>query len=99
MLYFYDMGEYSLAEAMQQFLSKSPLKYSVQAMEIEAVWEELMGKTIAKYTDKLELIQGTLIIHTSVAPLRNELIYQKEKISERVNEAMKKKLVTKVLVK
>lgn len=38
-----------------------------------------MGKTIANYTDDIKLIEGQLIITTSVAPLKQELIYQREK--------------------
>lgn len=48
-------------------------------MQIEDIWEEIMGKTVARYTDKLQIIGDKLIITTNVAPLKNELIYQKEK--------------------
>ena len=93
------MGEISLQDAIQQFLSKSRLKSGIQALRIEDIWEEIMGKTIAKYTDKIQVINHTLYITTTVAPLKNELLYQKEKIIERVNEALGEKLVTEVVVK
>ncbi|MBK7434806.1 MAG: DUF721 domain-containing protein [Chitinophagaceae bacterium] len=93
------MGEVSLQEALQQFLSKSRLKSGIQALRIEEIWEEIMGKTIAKYTDKIQIINQTLFITTSVAPLKNELLFQKEKIIERINEAMKEKVVKEVVVK
>jgi len=57
-----------------------------------------MGKTIARYTDKLQIIGDKLIITTSVGPLKNELIYQKEKIKQRVNEALKAKVVNEVII-
>ena len=44
------MGEISIQEAMQAFLKKSKLKYGIQAVQIEEVWEELMGATIKKRT-------------------------------------------------
>jgi hypothetical protein len=77
--------EGTIGEALKEFLKKSKLKSGVQALQIKDVWEEIMGRTIARYTDKIEIINSTLFIHTSVAPLKNELIYQKEKIIERVN--------------
>ena len=58
-----------------------------------------MGKTIAKYTDKIQLINQTLYITSSVAPLKNELLYQKDKIIERINDALGEKLVKDVVVK
>jgi hypothetical protein len=92
------MGEYSISEAMQQFLNGSRIKGGIQALQIEDVWEEIMGKTIARYTDKLQIIGDKLIITTSVGPLKNELIYQKEKIKQRVNEALKQKVVNDIII-
>ncbi len=93
------MGEISLQEAIQQFLAHSRLKSGIQALRIEDIWEEIMGKTIAKYTDKIQVINHTLYITSSVAPLKNELLYQKEKIIERINEALGEKLVREVVIK
>ena len=93
------MGEISIQDAIQQFLNKSRLKSGIQALRIEDIWEEVMGKTIAKYTDKIQVINHTLYITTTVAPLKNELVFQKEKIIERINEALGEKLVTGVVVK
>ena len=93
------MGEISLQDAIQQFLKKSRLKSGIQALRIEDVWEEVMGKTIAKYTEKIQIINSTLFITTTVAPLKNELLYQKEKIIERVNEALGEKTIKEVVIK
>ena len=93
------MAEISLQDAIQQFLQKSRLKSGIQAIRIEEVWEEIMGKTIAKYTDKIQIINTTLFIHTTVAPLKNELLYQKEIIIQRINEKIKKKTVKEVVIK
>jgi hypothetical protein len=83
---------------MQEFLRKSRLKGSIQALQIEDVWEDIMGKTVARYTDKLQIIGDKLIITTHVAPLKNELIYQKEKIRQRVNEALQQKVINEVVI-
>ena len=58
-----------------------------------------MGKTIAKYTDKIQIINNTLFISTQVGPLKNELLYQKDKIIERVNEALGEKTIREVVIK
>lgn len=97
--YFYGMGEISLQDAINQFLQKSRLKSGIQALRIEDVWEEIMGKTVSKYTDKIQIINSTLFVSTQVAPLKNELLYQKEKIIERVNEALGEKTVKEVVIR
>ncbi len=93
------MSEVSLAEAMKDFLSKSRLKGGIQALQIQDAWEKIMGKTIAKYTDKIEIIGTTLFISSTVAPLKNELLYQKEKIIERVNEALCENVINEVVIR
>ena len=88
-----------IGEALKTFLNKSNLKSGLRAVQIESVWEEIMGKTIARYTDKIQIINNTLFIYTSVGALKQELIYQKPKIIERVNEALNDKVITDIIVK
>lgn len=92
------MGEFSIADAIKEFLNKSRIKGGIQALQIEDVWEQVMGKTVARYTDKLQIIGDKLIITTSVAPLKHELIYQRDKIKQRVNEALGQKVVNEVII-
>jgi hypothetical protein len=93
------MSEVSLQEAMQQFLNQSKLKQRVRSLEIKDLWEDLMGKTIARYTDDIKLINKQLIITTSVAPLKQELVFQKEKIRNRINELFNEHAVEEVIIK
>ena len=92
------MGQYSLGEAIKQFLNQSRIKGDIQAMQIETVWEKVMGKTIAKYTENIKIINKTLYITTSVGPLKQELLYQKETIKLRVNEALGKNEIKEVVI-
>jgi hypothetical protein len=92
------MGEYSLGDAIQQFLKKSRLKGSVQALQITDVWEQIMGKTVAKYTESIKIYGDKLYVTTSMAPLKQELLFQKEKIIERVNEALGEKVIKEVVI-
>lgn len=93
------MAQYSMGDALKDFLNKSRLKGDIQALQIDDVWEQIMGKTVARYTDKLQIIGDKLIINTQVAPLKNELIYQKEKIKQRVNETLGSKIIKEVIIK
>jgi predicted nucleic acid-binding Zn ribbon protein len=93
------MGEYSIGEALKQFLQGSRIKGSIQALQVEEVWEQIMGKTIARYTDSIKIIDKTLFISTSVAPLKQELVFQREKIKLRVNEALGQNVINDVVIK
>lgn len=88
-----------MQDAIKQFLKQSRIKGGIQALQIEDVWEQIMGKTIARYTDKIQIINQTLFISSTVAQLKNELLYQKDKIIERVNEALGDKVINDVVIK
>jgi len=92
------MGQYKIGDAIKQFLNQSRIKGGIQALQIEEVWERIMGKTVSRYTDSLKIINRTLFITTTVAPLKQELIYQKEKIKLRVNEALGEKVIDEVVI-
>ena len=92
------MSEYHIGDALKQFINKSKLRNGIRAVQIGQVWEELMGKTIAKYTDKIEIINHTLFIKTNVGPLKQELLYQKQQIIERVNEIFGEKIIEEVKI-
>jgi hypothetical protein len=93
------MGEYSLGDALRKFLNQSKLKGSIQALQIEEVWEQIMGKTVARYTNKIQIHGHTLYIDTTIAPLRQELLYQKETILRRVNEALGEVVIKEVVIR
>jgi predicted nucleic acid-binding Zn ribbon protein len=92
------MGQYKIGDAIKQYLNQSRIKGDIQAMQIQELWEQIMGKTIARYTENLKIINRTLFITTNVAPLKQELLYQKEKIKLRVNEALGEKLIDEVVI-
>jgi len=73
------MSQYHIGDALKNFINTSNLKNGMRAAQIETVWEELMGKTIATYTDKIQIINQTLFIYTSVGALKQELLYAKQK--------------------
>jgi len=92
------MSEYHIGDALKGFLKKSQLSNGVRAVQIEEIWEKLMGKTIAKYTEHIKIFNKKLYIQTSVGPLKNELQFQKPQIIERVNEAFGENVINEVII-
>lgn len=91
--------EISLGDAIKSFLKDSRLNKGIQTAKLESSWESIVGKTIAKYTDKVEIKGQTLFIHTQVAPLKQELMYQKELIIKRVNEMYGENVVKEMVIR
>jgi predicted nucleic acid-binding Zn ribbon protein len=92
------MGQYSIGDVLKQYLAQSRIRGDIQALQIDQVWENVMGKTIARYTENLKVINKTLFITTNVAPLKQELNFQKEKIKLRVNEALGEKVIENIVI-
>lgn len=89
----------SIGQVLEQFIRQSKLSAGIRSCQIEEVWTRLMGKTIGKYTDRVTIVNNTLFIETSVAPLRNELHFQKEQIVKLVNEELGESLIKEVVIR
>jgi hypothetical protein len=61
--------------------------------------EDIMGKTIARYTEEIKIINDTLFITTHVAPFKTRTDLSERKIKLRVNEALGKKVIKEIVVK
>ncbi len=92
------MAIISIGEALQQIVKKSRLKNGLRAAAIEEVWEKIMGKTVAKYTHKIQIINQKLFITTHVGALKNELHFQKDLIKQRINEEFGETVITDIII-
>jgi predicted nucleic acid-binding Zn ribbon protein len=93
------MGSYSIGEALNLLLERSQWKPKVIALRMSEEWEEITGKTIAKYTKSVTMHSKVLTIYTDVAPLKQELLMGKEQLIIRINEYFKERVVEDIVVK
>jgi len=93
------MALLSIGDALKKMVKESRLKNGLRTVQIEDIWKEIMGVTIANYTDKLQIVNGVLFVYTTVGPLKNEIAYQKAKIIERVNESFGEKAIHDVVIR
>jgi predicted nucleic acid-binding Zn ribbon protein len=88
-----------MGDALKEFMDKSRMKPRLTEVRIQENWEQMMGKTISRYTESIQLIDGKLMITTTVAPLKQELNYSKDKIIKLVNEMLGERLVREVIIR
>ncbi len=93
------MGSYSIGEALNLLLEKSHWKPKVNELRMKQEWEEIVGKTISKYTENIYLNGKSLIIITNVAPLKQELQLAKEQLKQRINEYFQDRVVEDIVIK
>ncbi|WP_343672951.1 DUF721 domain-containing protein [Chitinophaga sp.] len=92
-------GITTMGDALRDFMDKSRMKPRLTEVRIRENWEQIMGKTISRYTESIQLIDGKLLISTNVAPLKQELSYSKDKIIKLVNEMLGEPVVREVVIR
>lgn len=97
--YFWEMGAISIGEALKEVLERNGWKQRIDELKLRRDWEQIVGKTIARYTTDLRLHKGTLTVGTSVAPLKQELLYAKEELKQNINSFYNELLVRDIVIK
>tara|TARA_X000001036_G_scaffold317119_1_gene295538 strand:- start:130 stop:411 length:282 start_codon:yes stop_codon:yes gene_type:complete len=67
-----------------------------ETLNINKVWENVVGKTIAKNTEVLNIKHGKIVIKTINPVWRNELIFQKEDLLQRLKKQEPKLKIKKI---
>jgi len=93
------MGSYSIGEAINLLMERSHWKPKIFALRISQEWEQITGKTIARYTRSVNMQGKTLVIYTDVAPLKQEIQFGKEQLIARINEYFNERVVEDIVVK
>ncbi len=88
-----------LSDVLKDYIRENKLDKKLNELDVVASWEELLGQTVARYTESLRIQNGTLFVKTSSPALRNELIMMKEEIRRRLNEKAGQELVRQIVFK
>ena len=84
---------------MNEFIDQYNFKEKMYDSKVKSSWEELMGKTIAKYTSKVFINKKTLFIKLLSNPLRHELEIQKQDIQNKINGFLGEPFIERVVVR
>lgn len=88
-----------IGKSLLRFLESARWKSRLDEIRIRESWEEIMGKTIARYTTHLSFSNGQLVIYTNVAPLKQELKLAQDLIVANVNQHFQEHIVKSVAIK
>jgi len=85
-----------MREAIEAMLNEYKLKGKYEENRLKATWELLMGKPIARRTEKIFLKGNVLFVKLNSAPLRQELSMASEKVLEILHKEFSKSLIREV---
>ena len=93
-----DHNQNTLGEAITKMLKAYKLQNKVTETDIWQSWEAIMGPSIYRHTQKIELRDRVLLIRLDSSALRHELGFAKSKIVEKINEHVGKRFIDDVLL-
>jgi predicted nucleic acid-binding Zn ribbon protein len=93
------MPTYSIGEALSLLLEKSKWKPKMNEVRLRTEWEQIVGKTISRYTRNINLVDKKLTIFTDVAALKQELMFGKEHLINTINKHFEETVVTDIVVR
>ncbi len=91
--------EQGIGEVIKDLFKAYHIDDKVYAIRIGDVWQEVMGKTVARYTTGIRLEKDVLHIRIDSAPLRQELFFHRDDIRQRINQAFAEEVVREVHIR
>ncbi|MCC7506069.1 MAG: DUF721 domain-containing protein [Saprospiraceae bacterium] len=92
-------NDLSLKEALQEMLQEMRLKPGLDESRVKAVWEKVMGKTISTYTANIAVRKNVLYLTILSAPLKQELLFARDRIKKLINEEMGEEYIKEVVIR
>ena len=80
----------SIKESLIEILGDEKLKPAFEKGNLSSCWEEIVGASINENTTIKSFKNGILIIKTKTPVWRNELLFQKNDIMQKLNSKLEK---------
>jgi len=89
----------SLSNILKNYVRENNLERKMNELDLIKSWENVMGKTVTRYTRNIYIQNNTLFVETTSPVVRNELLMMKEEIRERLNEVVGEELIKTIIFK
>ena len=86
-----------IGSLIKGYIKENQLEQKLFEIDIITSWEKLLGKTVARYTEQLNISNKTLFVKISSSVVRNELFMMKEEIRKRLNEKSGQEIIKEIV--
>lgn len=76
----------SIGTLLADYFRGTEAETTLLERKIPALWTELLGQAVTRFTGEMEVKNGTLFVHIHSAALRQQLFEQRHTIINRLNE-------------
>ncbi|MCH5246810.1 MAG: DUF721 domain-containing protein [Muribaculaceae bacterium] len=85
-----------IGELVERLIQENGLTDKILAQRASFGWREVVGDGINRYTTRRSVIGTVMHVWLSSAPLKNELLYQREKLVKAINNYLGKEFITEI---
>jgi hypothetical protein len=88
-----------LSDVLLDYIKEMRFDRKLKEVDVVQSWEELLGKTISRYTRNVKFFNGVLFVEINSPVVKNELIMIREEIRTRLNDHAGEEIVKKIVFK
>jgi hypothetical protein len=92
-------NEKPLKAVIESMLEAYQLKAKINEVRIINEWEKAVGPIVSQSTEKLYVRKGKLYVYLSSSVIKNELVFARQQIIKRLNDAIGEEVITELIVK
>ena len=89
----------TIANVIKDFLKDAQIEGKLKEVQVVNSWEELVGKVIARRTNRIYIKNGKLYLHMNSSIVKNELLMHREGIIERINTNAGEEIINEIVLK
>ena len=89
----------NIGQIINDLLKKENLDVALDEHRASALWPQIVGDSINRYTVRRYVKNGVMTVHMSSASLANELMLNRATLIARINEALGRDIITEIIFK
>lgn len=89
----------NIGQIISDVLQREHLDVALDEHRASALWPEIVGDGINRYTIRRYVKDGVMTVHLSSASLANELMLNRASIIRRINEALGREIIHEIIFK
>ena len=89
----------NIGQIIDDLLKKENLDVALDEHRASALWPQIVGDGINRYTIKRYVNNGVMTVHLSSASLSNELMIKRASLIQRINEALGREIIREIIFK
>ena len=90
-------NEHTLQELLNRAYHILDMDDTAREMEVVRVYKMVVGDLIARLTTRVLFAEGVLTVYLASAALRQELVYRRSSLLDRINETLGSPAVKKIV--